>query len=175
MTFIADGTLRQNLELKAPCPEPASIQAALARLEAVDAGLLVQTDHYFHAPQGRLKLREIAGATAQLIAYDRPEDHAQRHSRYRITAVEDPAGLITVLAAALGLRGVVAKRRQLFLWNQCRIHLDAVEGLGSFLEFEVISAGKARDDRERMDTLMRAFGIRDSDAIRASYSDLLGL
>jgi predicted adenylyl cyclase CyaB len=169
-----DGSLRQNLELKARCPDAARVSAALQRLGAKDEGVLVQKDTYFHAPHGRLKLREIDGCPAQLIAYDRPEDQAQRMSQYRITEVADPEGLGAVLTAALGLRGVVAKRRQLYLWQDCRIHLDEVAGLGSFLEFEVVSQGSSCDDWDRMETLMTCFGLHDSDAIQASYSDLLG-
>ncbi len=169
-----DGSLRQNLELKARCPDPARVEAALQRLGARNEGVLVQRDTYFPVPHGRLKLREIEGAPAQLIAYDRPEEQAQRFSQYRISEVPDPAGLIAVLSAALGVRGVVAKRRHLYLWQESRIHLDEVEGLGHFLEFEVVSQGSACDDWDRMEALMTAFGLRDSDAIQASYSDLLG-
>lgn len=171
---ISDGKLRQNLELKAPCPDISRAADALRRLGAQDGGILIQTDTYFQAPRGRLKLREIAGAAALLIAYDRPEDRAQRLSQFRITEVADPAGMIAVLNDALGLRGVVKKHRHLYLWQDCRIHLDEVEGLGSFLEFEVLSEGNSCNDWDRMEALMTAFGLRDSDAIQASYSDLLG-
>lgn len=171
----ADGQLRQNLELKARAPEPARIETALRQLGAHEAGLLVQTDTYFRAPRGRLKLRETKGAAAVLIAYDRPEDTPQRMSAYRIAEVPDPEGLLAVLSDALGVRGVVSKRRLLYTWQQCRIHLDEVEGLGGFLEFEVLSDGQACDDWDRMEALMTAFGLRDADAITASYSDLLGL
>ncbi|MNL85817.1 hypothetical protein D3C87_2142790 [compost metagenome] len=50
-----------------------------------------------------------------------------------------------------------------------------MEGLGDFIEFEVLSQGGACSDWDRMETLMTVFGLRDADAIRASYSDLLGL
>lgn len=171
----SNGNLRQNLELKALAPDPARVEAALRRLEAQDQGVLVQRDTYFHVPNGRLKLREIEGAPSQLIAYDRPEDQAQRFSRYRITEVSDAAGLIAVLEQALGIRGVVAKRRHLYLWQESRIHLDEVEGLGRYLEFEVLSEGDSCSDWDRMEALMTIFGLRDADSIQASYSDLLGL
>lgn len=48
----ADGTLRENLELKARAPEPAKVAAALRRLQAEDAGWLIQRDTYFNAPKG---------------------------------------------------------------------------------------------------------------------------
>jgi len=175
MEQVADGTSRKNLELKARIDDAEAAEARAQRLGAEDGGLLRQVDTYFKAPNGRLKLREINGIEAMLIAYDRPEDQAQRYSQFRVVAVGDPASMKAVLTEAMGLRGTVAKRRHLYLWNDCRIHLDQVEGLGAFLEFEVLSQGDSCSDWDRMEALMLHFGLRDQDAIRASYSDLLGL
>ena len=44
--------------------------------------------------------------------------------------------MIEALDAALGTTVVVAKRRRLFIWEDVRIHLDEVEGLGTFVELE---------------------------------------
>lgn len=175
MQPIADGTSRKNLELKARVADLGVAEAQARALGATDGGLLRQVDTYFVAPQGRLKLREINGVEAQLIGYDRPEAGATRWSRFRVVAVADPSGMKALLSEALGLRGVVTKQRHLYLWDDCRLHLDQVEGLGSFIEFEVLSKGDDASDRSRMDALMRHFGLEERDAIRASYSDLLGL
>jgi len=41
------------------------------------------------------------------------------------------------LGMALGIKGVVRKQRMLYMIGQTRVHLDQVEGLGSFMELEV--------------------------------------
>jgi adenylate cyclase, class 2 len=126
-------------------------------------------------PRGRLKLRETAGAEAQLIAYERADLAGQKESRYRLVAVPDPDELREALASALGVRIVVAKERRLFLHEGVRIHLDRVEGLGEFIEFEGVARGE--EDLGRFEALLadlrREFAIEDDDLLGTSYSDLL--
>ena len=70
---------------------------------------------------------------------------------------------------------VVRKRRELWLLDNVRIHLDTVDGLGSFLELEAV-VDAAHDEarcRARVHELLPAFGVAEADCVRASYSDLL--
>ena len=87
----------------------------------------------------------------------------------------DPEGLCEVLAVALGIRGVVRKRRTVYIIGPTRVHLDQVEGLGEFVELEVVlqpeqdlSVGEvvARE-------LMAKLGISASQLIDRAYIDLL--
>jgi predicted adenylyl cyclase CyaB len=171
---IADGSIHRNLEYKAQLLDLAAAVRTAEELGAVDRGESRQVDTYFHVPGGRLKLRESAGREAQLIAYTRDEQHAERWSSYRVAPISEAAAVHQVLAASLGTRGTVEKLRRVFLWNDCRIHLDVVVGLGQFIEFEVLSQGNPNDDYRRMAALMRAFGLSEEQAILASYADLLG-
>lgn len=50
----------------------------------------------------------------------------------------DTAPKRNLLTMTLGVRAVVKKRRQLFLFGRTRMHLDDVEGLGHFLELGVV-------------------------------------
>jgi predicted adenylyl cyclase CyaB len=70
---------------------------------------------------------------------------------------------------------VVKKTRTLYLIGQTRVHIDEVEGLGTFLELEVVlrqgqgeAAGKAIAEN-----LMAEFGIRKQHLISEAYVDLL--
>jgi adenylate cyclase class 2 len=167
---------RRNIELKARDPDPLRSLALCGSLGAEDRGVLVQRDTYFHARAGRLKLREEDGAPTRLIAYERADLASERTSHYRLIDVADPEGLKAALEATLGIKVVVAKRRRLFLWEEnVRIHLDAVDGLGSFIEFEAVAAADSDLTRERGQAarLRAAFEIDEADVIGGSYSDLM--
>ena len=122
-----------------------------------------------------MKLREEPGSGAHLIAYQRPDLPGQKESRYRIVPVEDAAELKEALSTVLGGRVVVSKTRRLFIFEGVRIHLDRVDGLGNFIEFEGVATDEA--DLGRFESLLadlrRSFEIEEGDLLSASYSDLL--
>ena len=119
-----------------------------------------------------MKLREEEGAEAHLIAYERSDRPGQRESRYRLVPVEKADELKAALASTLGIEVVVAKERRLFIWKDVRIHLDRVEGLGHFIEFEAITGSGTCSAETRVETLRQAFGIEDANLIGGSYCDL---
>jgi adenylate cyclase, class 2 len=169
--------LSRNLESKACCADLEACREALARLGIPVCQVEFQTDTYFHVSNGRLKLREIEGLSAALIWYERPDCEPARISLYHLVPVADPDAMKALLAAALGVRGQVTKRRVIYLWHNVRIHLDEVAGLGSFVEFEAVLG--PRDDEatahERLEHLARTLQLDPSDYRGKSYADLLGL
>jgi homotetrameric cytidine deaminase len=167
---------RRNVELKARDADPAATLERALALGAADEGVLTQRDTYFGRARGRLKLREQDGgreAGARLIAYARPDGEDARTSAYRLAEVGDPAALREALDAALGTLVVVDKRRHLLLYENVRIHLDDVRGLGAFVELEGVA--DAESDLAREHELVAR--LRDELALGApvavSYSDLL--
>ncbi|HLG11341.1 MAG TPA: class IV adenylate cyclase [Dehalococcoidia bacterium] len=163
----------RNLEFKARLDDP---ERALHRAEALGAsleGVLPQTDTYFKVSTGRLKLRETVGQPAELVYYQRDEDGANRASDYDLVRIEEPDSLLKILGPALSCLAVVRKHRTLLRLDATRIHLDNVEGLGSFIEFEVPVAEDEAAAKRRIDWLIRELGFEWSDCIRASYLDLM--
>src|SRR6185503_8914246 len=100
--------------------------------------IIPQEDTFFHTPQGRLKLRLLSPKKGQLIYYTRPDQGGPKRSDYHISLTADPENLKRVLELAYGIRGIVKKKRYLYLVGQTRVHLDDVEGLGRFMELEVV-------------------------------------
>ena len=164
---------RRNVELKATDPDPERSLRIALDLGAEDRGVLVQRDTYFRVPGGRLKLREESPGGAVLIQYAREDRPEARESRYRITPVEDPETLRRSLDEALGTLVVVDKERRLLLWQGVRIHLDTVQGLGSFLELEGVATEESdlSGEHDRVAQLSEALGLDDSRILADSYSD----
>jgi predicted adenylyl cyclase CyaB len=164
----------RNLEFKARIDDPKPLTARAREIGFDLWGDLRQVDTYFEVPRGRLKLRETTSFPAELILYKRDEAGGARPSDYEKTSVADAAALKTMLTAALGVRAVVRKRRTLLLLDTTRMHLDNVEGLGWFLEFEVpVRDGDEAAAVERLEMLLRELSFTQEDGIRASYVDLI--
>jgi homotetrameric cytidine deaminase len=167
---------RRNVEIKARDADPdTTLERALA-LGASDEGVLTQRDTYFGRARGRLKLREQSGgreAGARLIAYVRPDDDAARTSAYRLAEVGDPAAVREALDDALGTLVVVDKRRHLLLYENVRIHIDEVQGLGSFVELEGVAAADSDLSAERELVARLRNELALGEPVAGSYSDLL--
>jgi predicted adenylyl cyclase CyaB len=165
----------RNIELKALLRDAAAARAVAERLCRAAPQVERQTDTYFSSRRGRLKLREIAGRGAWLISYARPNRTDAKQSDYLLVPVSDPAGLKTALSQALGITGVVRKLRRIYLFQNVRIHLDEVEGIGHFLEFEAV-LGEGVDDATaewQIAELSRDFALDDADLLAGSYGDML--
>ena len=96
-----------------------------------------QVDTYFNVQTGRLKLRQQDSVGDELIFYRRADENSPKLSRYDRIPIVPAHRLGSILAQALGIKTVVRKRRELWRLDNVRIHLDQVEGLGSFVELEV--------------------------------------
>jgi predicted adenylyl cyclase CyaB len=110
-----------------------------------------------------------------LIYYTRPNQEGPKRSEYHISHTSDPVNLKRVLALAYGIRGMVRKTRYLYLVGQTRIHLDHVEGLGQFMELEVVMReGQSDADGQAIaEGLMASLGVEKSDLLEGAYMDLL--
>ena len=163
-----------NIEIKARARRFADIKARAVSLSDTPEQVILQTDIFFNTPQGRLKLRILADH-AQLIYYTRPDQEGPKRSDYHITRSTDPENLKRVLELAYGIRGMVRKTRYLYLAGQTRIHLDDVEGLGQFMELEVVmQEGQSDADGQKIaEDLMASLGVEGSDLIDGAYMDLL--
>lgn len=167
----------RNIEAKYRVASLVSVRQAAYEVATERLGELRQLDTYFVAVHGRLKLREIqrAGtAESQLIWYERANHCAARASNYLIAPVPDASLFRELLSQALGVACRVSKTREVLLHENVRIHLDDVQGLGRFVEFEAVLQGQ--DDQlgyQQLDLLTKRLGLDEADFVGESYMDLV--
>ncbi len=166
--------MAHNVEIKAFLDQPEALRERIAALADAGPTLLEQEDTFFHSRNGRLKLRK-GGAGAELIYYERSDSKAPTESAYLKMPVDDAPMTEAMLAVALDVRGTVKKKRELYQIGQTRVHIDDVDGLGSFLELEVeLGSGQTTSDGEAIARqLIQELGLEEGALVAEAYIDLL--
>ncbi len=164
-----------NIEIKARVRNLPDLKRRAEALSDSPVQVIPQEDTFFITPQGRLKLRVLASDHGQLIFYTRPNQNGPKRSDFLMTETGDPENLKRILAMAYGVRGVVRKTRYLYMVGQTRVHLDDVEGLGQFMELEVVMRRDQSDaDGQAIaQELMEKLGIHPNDLLEGAYMDLI--
>lgn len=164
-----------NIEIKARVDDFEALRTRADSLSDQPLEILPQEDTFFNTQKGRLKLRIQAPDQGYLIYYERPDQEGPKRSDYHLAETHDPDSLKETLLLAYGIRGVVKKTRYLYMVGQTRIHLDEVEGLGHFMELEVVMREDQNDAEGQAiaEDLMRRLGVREDALIEGAYMDLL--
>jgi adenylate cyclase class IV len=167
--------MSRNIEIKARVADVASIRARAAALASGPAEIIDQTDTFFVVSRGRLKVRAFADGSGELIAYERADTPGPKQSTYTRVGCRDARALAEALARVLPVRGVVVKRRELFLVGRTRIHLDRVENLGSFVELEVVLTADEPPEHGQQEAreLIESLKIPEDGMVADTYMDLL--
>ncbi|KYH39475.1 MAG: putative Adenylate cyclase [Candidatus Bathyarchaeota archaeon B26-1] len=161
------------VEIKAEVEDLTQVRERLRELGARHLGTFRQIDTYFEVPEGRLKLRETLGEKlAELVYYEREDVPGPKKSKVYLVRLEKPRAFKEVLCKVLRMKVVVKKIREVYIYRGTRIHLDRVEGLGAFIEFEKKTLD-VEGDREFLKELMSELALDPSSLISLSYSDLL--
>ncbi len=162
----------QLLELKARVKDLSVIRDRLVEIGAQYVETLHQVDTYFKVPRGRLKMREVEGGGAELIYYEREDKPKPKRSSVFIIRLDGGGTLKRMIKRILEEFVVVEKVREIYQHRGTKIHLDTVEGLGTFIEFER-RIRDAERDWEELNRLMVELGIGEENLEGLSYSDLL--
>lgn len=162
-----------NVEFKADLRDLAAARAQCRALGATPLPPLRQHDRYVRIPGARLKRRVENGSEPRWIFYRRDDAVAPRLSRWK--ALDDRTARLEWGVHDLPTWIEVVKRREPWLLENVRIHLDEVERLGAFLEFEAI-VDPQHDEaacRAEVDRLRRIFAPVLGEAVGIGYADLL--
>jgi predicted adenylyl cyclase CyaB len=167
--------MARNIEIKARIENVAAVAPLVAGFASEGPLEIAQDDTFFNCDTGRLKLRAISNDYGELIFYRRVNQAGPKESFYLRSPTSSPETLRESLSLAYGQIGRIRKYRTLFLVGRTRVHLDRVEGLGHFLELEVVlvddepTDSGVREARELMDRL----GIGSGQLVEGAYLDLM--
>lgn len=171
----------QNYEYKAELRDPSLARMICKKINAPLTVRLRQTDTYYNISRGRLKKRESIAIDravgspepVEYIFYERPTRVSPKVSEFHLYS---QAELVERYGQSpLPVWLVVEKTRELYMWNNVRIHLDEVIGLGWYFEFEILISGDEPEGQvERVAEEIRAtFAPVLGEPIAGSYSDLI--
>jgi len=159
-----------NLELKIRLDSFIEVKEHLNKIKAEYKGILNQRDVYYTSISGLLKLRTVNGSQ-ELIRYNRDESGNNRFSDYHVMHINAPDAE-SFFNEILASETVVEKQRELYLFDNTRIHLDMVEGLGNFLELETLVISSKEDAEKRFARIVELLKLDLSKQIKASYKNL---
>ena len=165
----------RNVEIKARVADLDAVEARARAIATHGPEEIFQDDTFFACTRGRLKLRDFGDGRGQLIHYARADEAGPKLSEYSIAPTAEPAALREALARALEIPGRVVKRRRLYLVDRTRVHLDVVEGLGTFVELEVVlrDSESVEEGTAVARKLLEQLGVAEGQLVTGAYLDLL--
>jgi predicted adenylyl cyclase CyaB len=166
----------ENIEIKARIDNLEEIRERVLKIKHEFPGCDYQTDTYFKTKNGRIKLRESSLSGPYLILYLRNDLSGPKSSIYQTLVVENAQEVKNLLGQMLGIHRVVKKEREIYIYENVRIHLDRVSNLGTFLEFEAVLNDQYPDrevEKKKVYWLMEILGITEEDLISTSYENLI--
>jgi len=166
------------VELKAKVNDLEPIRRKLRVLKAKPIGTFQQIDIYFDVPKGRLKLRQSNSEKTQLIYYER--ENISKPKRSNVFIVEIPEGktFTALLRRILKVKATVKKTREIYRYQRTQIHLDTVDPLGCYVEFERKTQNSPKEierNRRLLEKLMETLEINPESLEKLSYGDLVNL
>ena len=167
--------MARNIEIKARVADMTALRERAVAIADEGPVEIRQDDTFFACERGRLKLRAFSTEEGELIFYRRTDQQGPKESFYVRTPTPAPDSLREALTLAYGEVGRVRKRRTLFMAGRTRIHLDEVEGLGDFMELEVVlrEGERTEDGVREAEALMAKLQVQTSQLIDRAYVDLL--
>ncbi|KAF3428091.1 hypothetical protein E2986_09584 [Frieseomelitta varia] len=167
----------RNVEIKAKIDNPDLKILRVMQLTNHNCITLKQHDIFFKVTEGRLKLRKFEDGSGELIYYKRFNKSGPKLCDYQKVALSEHScsGIVDILSASNGCIGTVKKTRKVYMIGQTRVHIDDVEGLGNFLELEVVLTDEQDIETGEMIArdLMSKLDIKNEDLIANAYMDLL--
>ncbi len=171
-----------EIEVKvSACHRP--VRDALEHMGARFIGTEKQADTYYKAPHRdfsktdeALRIRCVDGVSVMTYKGKKLDTVSKTREEFE-TPVEGDAASSILLALGFKRSGHVSKSRDIYSYNDLIICLDTVDGLGEFVEVELMADIVAGSDissfREHIFNTLAKLGIHAKESIRSSYLEMV--
>jgi adenylate cyclase class 2 len=155
------------------------VKEQLSAMGAVFVGVQHHCDTYFNAPDRdfaktdeALRIRSVDGRSVMTYKGKKLDTLSKTREEFE-TPVD--GGITRSILLALGFyeSGIVKKTREVYRFENMTICLDKVEGLGEFMEVEIVAESNIETHRKQIFSFLANFGIREEDSIRTSYLEMV--
>jgi len=157
------------------------VRPILKKIGATKVKVEIQSDTYFAAPHRdfaktdeALRIRSLDGQS--VLTYKGPKLDKVSKTREELETPVDEVIFIKILhALGFSEAGIVRKNREFFEAGEITVSLDAVEGLGEFLEVEIMAENEKdlETSRHKLFDFLKQFGFGEKDSIRTSYLEMV--
>ncbi len=164
-----------NIEFKAKTNDIEALVQKVQTLNPTFIGIDNQKDTYYDVKIGRLKLRE-GNIENALIWYEREDFAGAKQSNILLYKHAPDNALKEILQKLHGTKVIVDKQRRIYFVDNVKIHFDAVQNLGTFIEVEAIDIDGSigiHKLKEQCNFFATFFNINQGDFMKTSYSDML--
>ena len=155
------------------------LKKLLADMGAVFTGVEDHSDTYYNAPHRdfaqtdeALRIRSVNGRS--VLTYKGQKLDSISKTREEFETEVDGNNTASILKA-LGFfeSGNVSKKREIFNKDDITIVLDSVQGLGEFVEVEIVADSDNDEAKIKLFAFLEELGIKQEDTIRTSYLEMV--
>jgi adenylate cyclase class 2 len=170
----------REIELKVRVSDLSPVRSRLGTLHAEFMGKVHERDVYYNAPDRdfgitdeALRVRYSSGTSTVTYKGAKISGVAIKAREELSTRVES-GEVFEMILSGLGYTrtAVVAKWREYYGFAGSSIALDEVEGLGSFVEIEIISGDEVEEVMQMIEHIVKELGV-EGERTLSSYLELL--
>lgn len=177
-----------EVEMKLPVKERASVELQLLELGFCRGDLVKESDTYFNSKEWDIRKRgealrirridnQTTGKDSSVITFKgRKSDSVSMTRKELETGVGNP-DICEEIFLSVGLEPMrpVVKLRQYYYRDRMTACLDQVEGLGDFLELEILVTKESEKEEAlgEIESTLGRLGYRVEDTTRTSYLTML--
>lgn len=168
-----------EIEAKMRAPDHEAVRSALRAAGATFVGRTVETNRFYDAPGGKLRAADNGlrlrtntdadtGVATHVVTFKGPRQAGKFKTREELEFTTDDVDATAAVFERLGYPAELtfAKRRESWTLDRCKVELDEMPVLGTFVEVE-------GEDEAAVEGVRAKLGLQDEPSIGKGYASMV--